>query len=185
MGCEAIEKDERDLLIAIDRSKGKKITLYSIAVSSTKVKDELIKYIDTFKHVKFLSRRERAIYFPKALRVIKALVDTNILLSVDVTNYLGVLLDHLEKISNRVLIAVADDYLVGIVKSRLRESVVIAEGSLRRHRATLESLELKPSMMYVLIGIADTLVAYTRIQVEDHGKRLKEVRTRLPLKWNL
>ncbi len=159
--------------------------MYSIAVSSMKVKDELMRYVDTFKHVKLLSRRERATYFPKALRVIKALVDAGILLSVDVTNYLGVLLDHLEKIGNRALITITDDYLVSIVKSRLRESVVIAEGSLRRHRVALESLRLKPSIMYVLLGIADTLVAYTRIQVEDHGKRLKEVRSRLPLKWNL
>ena len=185
MGCQPIGRGKRDLLVVIDRSKGEKITLYSIAVSSMRVKDELMRYVDTFKHVKFLSRRERVTYFPKALRVIKALVNTDILLSVDVTNYLGVLLDRLEKIGNRVLIAITDDYLVSIVKSKLRGSVVIAEGSLRRHRAALESLGLKSSIMYVLIGIADTLVAYTRIQVEDHGKRLKEVRIRLPLKWNL
>lgn len=185
MRCRPIGRDKRDLLVAIDRSKGKKITLYSIAVSSIKVKDELMRYVDTFKHVKFLSRRERAIYFPKALRVIKALVDADILLSVDVTNYLGVLLDHLEKIGGRALIAVVDDYLVSIVRSKLRAPIIIAEGSLRRHRVTLEDLKLKPPIMYVLLGIADTLVTYTRIQVEDHGKRLKEVRSRLPLKWSL
>ncbi len=185
MRCGPISECRRDLLIAIDRSKGMKIVLYSITVSSMKVKDELMRYVDTFKHVKFLSRRERAIYFPKALRVIKALVNTGVLLGIDVTNYLGVLLDHLEKINSRVFIAVVDDYLVSIVKSKLRESVVIAEGSLRRHRATLENPELKPSVMCVLLGIADTLVAYTRIQVEDHGKRLKEVRSCLPLKWSL
>ena len=185
MRCRPIGENKKDLLIAIDRSKGRKIILYSIIVSSMKVKNELMRYVDTFKHVKFLSRRERAIYFPKALRVIGVLVDTNVLLSVDVTNYLGVLLNRIEKIGNRVLIAITDDYLVNIVKSRLRESVVIAEGSLRRHRVTLESLGLKPSAMYVLLGIADTLVAYTRVQVEDHGKRLREVRSRLPLKWSL
>lgn len=117
--------------------------------------------------------------------MIKALVDADILLSVDVTNYLGVLLDHLEKISGRALIAVVDDYLVSIVRSRLRAPIIIAEGSLRRHRVVLEDLELKPFIMYVLLGIADTLVTYTRIQVEDHSKRLKEVRSRLPLKWSL
>ena len=185
MRCRPIEKNKRKLLIAIDRSKGKKLTLYSIVVSSIKVKDELMRYVDTFKHVRFLSRRERAIYFPKALKVIKTLIDAGVLLGVDVTNYLGVLLDHLEKIGNRVLIAVTDDYLVSIAKRRLRESVVIAEGSLRRHRVTLENLKLKPSIMYVLLGIADTLVAYTRIQVEDYGRRLKKVRSRLPLKWSL
>ncbi len=36
--------------------------------------------------------------------------------------------------------------------------------------------------MNVLLGIADTLVAYTRIQIEEHGKRLKDTRSRLPLK---
>jgi len=183
--CRPIERNKRELLIAIDRSKGKKLTLYSIVVSSIKVKDELMRYVDTFKHVRFLSRHERATYFPKALRVIKTLVDTDILLSIDVTNYLGVLLDHLEKIGNRVLIAVTDDYLVSIAKSRLRESVVIAEGSLRRYKVTLENLGLKPSVMYVLLGIADTLAAYTRIQVEVHGKRLREVRSKLPLRWSL
>ena len=93
--------------------------------------------------------------------------------------------DYLEKIGNRVLIAVTDDYLVSIAKSRLRESVVIAEGSLRRYKVTLENLGLKPSVMYVLLGIADTLAAYTRIQVEVHGKRLREVRSKLPLRWSL
>ncbi len=185
MRCRPIERNKRELLIAIDRSKGRKLTLYSIVVSSIKVKDELMRYVDTFKHVRFLSRHERATYFPKALRVIKTLVDTDILLSIDVTNYLGVLLDHLEKIGNGVLIAVTDDYLVSIAKSRLRESVIIAEGSLRRYKVTLENLGLKPSVMYVLLGIADTLAAYTRIQVEVHGKRLREVRSKLPLRWSL
>jgi len=174
-----------NLLVAIDRSKGRKITLYSIIVSSADVKDVLIRYVDVFKHVKLLSRRERSTYFPRALRVIKALIDMSVLLGIDVTNYLGVLLDRVEKISNRLLVAVADDYLVTIVKSRLRESVVIAEGSLREHKARLEDLGVKPSIMHVLLGIADTLLAYTRMQVELHGKRLRDVRSRLPLKWCL
>jgi len=42
----------------------------------------------------------------------------NALLTVDVTNYLGVLLDHVEKISNRVLITVVDDYLVKIIRNK-------------------------------------------------------------------
>ncbi len=147
-----------------------------------KARDELMRYVDTFKHVKFLSRRERATYFPKALRVVKALVNMNVLLGIDVTNYLGVLLDRIEKISNRVLVAVADDYLVSIVESRLRESIIIAEGSLRKHKAPLEDLGVKPSIMYVLLSIADTLLAYTRIQVEEHGKRFKDIRAKLPLK---
>jgi len=139
-----------------------------------RARDELTRYVDTFKHVKFLSRHERTTYFPKTLRIIKTLVDADILLSIDVTNYLGVLLDHLEKISNRVnrvLVAVTDDYLVNITRNKLRESVVIAEGSLRRYRVTLENLGLKSSVMYVLLGIADTLAAYTRIQVEDQGRK--------------
>ena len=132
--------DKRDLLIAIDRSKGEKITLYSITVSSVKVKDELMKYVDAFKHVKLLSRRERTTYFPKALRLIKALADMNVLLGIDVTNYLGVLLDRVERISSEALVAVADDYMVSAVESKLRESVAIAEGSLRKHKASLEDL---------------------------------------------
>ena len=107
------------------------------------------------------------------------------MLHVDVTNYLGVLLDHVEKTSSRVLAAVIDDYLVSIVESKLRESIVVAEGSLRRHRATLEDLRLKPSAMYVLLSIADTLLAYTRIQVEEHSKKLRDIRSKLPLKWCL
>jgi len=83
-------------------------------------------------------------------------------------------LDHLEKISNRVLIAVTDDYLVSIARSRLRESVVIAEGSLRRYKVTLENLGLKPSVMYVLLGIADTLAAYTRIKSKIMAKDLEK-----------
>ena len=185
MRCKSIGGSERELLIAVDRSKGKKITLYSITVSSIRVKDELMRYVDTFKHVKLLGRRERTTYFPKALRIIRSLVDANILLHVDVTNYLGVLLDHVEKTSNRVLAAVIDDYLVSIVESKLRESIVVAEGSLRRHRATLEHLGLKPSAMYVLLSIADTLLAYTRIQVEEHSKKLRDIRSKLPLKWCL
>jgi len=183
--CRPISEGKRDLLIAIDRSKGKKITLYSIAVSSIKVKSELMRYVDTFKHVKLLSRRERTTYFPKALRVIRALVDMNVLLGIDVTNYLGVLLDRVEKISSKALVAVADDYLISVVESRLRESVVIAEGSLRKHKAPLEDLGIKPSIMYVLLSIADTLLAYTRIQIELHGRRLRDVRSGLPLKWSL
>ena len=58
-----------------------------------------MKYVDTFKHVKFLNRRERTTYFPKALRVIRALVDIGVLLGIDVTSYLGVLLDRVERIS--------------------------------------------------------------------------------------
>ncbi len=185
MRCRPIGRDKKNLLIAIDRSKGKKITLYSIIVSSTGVKDVLIMYVDVFKHVKLLSRRERTTYFPKALRVIRTLVDMNILLGIDVTNYLGVLLDRVEKISSKVLIAIVDDYLVSVIESRLRESVVIAEGSLRKHRVPLENLEVKPSIMYVLLSIADTLLAYTRTQAEYHGRRLRDVRSRLPLKWGL
>ena len=79
--------------------------MYSIAVSSIKVKNELMRHVDTFKHVKLLSRSERSTYFPKALRVIKALIDVNVLLSTDITNYLGVLLDRVEKISSKVLVA--------------------------------------------------------------------------------
>jgi len=169
-------------LIAIDRSKGRKITLYSIVVSSVKVKDVLMRYVDTFKHVKLLSRRERTMYFPKALRVIKALIDMNVLLGIDVTNYLGVLLDRVEKISNKVLVAVTDDYLINIVENKLRESIVIAEGSLRRHKVVLEDLELKPSIVYTLLGVADTLLAYTRIQIEEHDKKLRDIRPKLPLK---
>ena len=60
----------------------------SIVVSSMKVRDRLMRYVDAFKHVKLPSRRERTTYFPKALGVIKALVDAGIPLSVDVTNYL-------------------------------------------------------------------------------------------------
>jgi len=183
--CEAIEKGGRDLLIAIDRSKGREITLYSIVASSVRAREELMRYVDTFKHVKLLNRRERSFYFPKALRVIRALIETNVLLSVDVTNYLGVLLDHVEKISNRVLITVVDDYLVKIIRNKLKDSLIIAEGSLRRHKITLENLGLKPSIMYVLLGIADTLLAYTRTQIEDYGKRLRDVRSKLPLKWSL
>lgn len=185
MRCRFIGRDKRNLLVAIDRSKGMRITLYSIAVSSTRVKSELMRYVDAFKHVKFLSRRERTTYFPKALKAIKTLVDMNVLLGIDVTNYLGVLLERVEKISNRVLIAVVDDYLVNIIKGRLRRSIVIAEGSLRKHRVLLEDMEVKPSIMYVLLSIADTLLAYTRIQVEHHGRRLKDVRLKLPLKWSL
>jgi len=172
-------------LIAIDRSKGKKITLYSIVVSSVKVKDVLMRYVDTFKHVKLLSRRERMTYFPKALRAIRALVDMNVLLGIDVTNYLGVLLDRIEKISDRELIGVADDYLISIVEDKLRESIVIAEGSLRRYKVALGDLELKPSIVYALLGIADTLLAYTRIQIEEHDKKLRDIRSKLPLRWHL
>lgn len=185
MRCRPIGRGKRDLLIAIDRSKGRKITLYSITVSSIRVKNELMRYVDTFKHVKLLSRHERSTYFPKALRVIKALIDMNVLLGIDVTNYLGVLLDRIEKIGSKVLVAVVDDYLISVVESRLRESVVIAEGSLRKHRAPLEDLGIKPSIMYVLLSIADTLLAYTRMQVEYHGRRLRDVRSGLPLKWSL
>ena len=186
MGCKPIGRGKKNLLIAVDRSKGEKITLYSIIVSSMDVKDVLIRYVDVFKHVKLLSRRERTTYFPKALRVIRALVDMNVLLGVDVTSYLGVLLDRVEKISSEVLIAVVDDYLVGVIEGRLRGSaVVIAEGSLRKHRVPLENLEVKPSIMYVLLSVADTILAYTRIQVEYHGRRLKDVRSKLPLKWSL
>ena len=102
--------------------------MYSIVASSVRAREELMRYVDTFKHVKLLSRRERLSYFPKALRVIKALIGTNVLLSVDVTNYLGVLLDHVEKISNRVLITVVDDYLVKIIRNKLKDSLIIAEG---------------------------------------------------------
>ena len=147
--------------------------------------NELMRYVDTFKHVKFLNKFERTTYFPKALKLIKDLINTNVLLGIDVTNYIGVLLDRIEKISNKVLIAISDDYLVNIVRSKLKESTVIAEGSLRRHKTTSEKLGLKPSIMHVLLNIADTLVAYTRIQVENYNKRLKEVRSRLPLKWRL
>jgi len=172
-------------LIAIDRSKGRKIVLYSIVVSSIEVGGELMKYVDIFKHVKYLSRRERLTYFPKALRAIKSLIEMDVLLGVDVTNYLGVLLDRVEKISNRVLIAVTDDYLVKIIRSKLKDSLIIAEGSLRKHKIMLENLGLKPSIMYVLLSIADTLLAYTRIQVEDYSRRLRDVRSKLPLKWDL
>jgi len=54
--CEAIEKGGRDLLIAIDRSKGREITLYSIVASSVRAREELMRYVDTFKHVKLLNR---------------------------------------------------------------------------------------------------------------------------------
>ena len=172
-------------MIAIDRSKGRKIVLYSIVVSSIEVGGELMKYVDIFKHVKYLSRRERLTYFPKALRAIKSLIEMDVLLGVDVTNYLGVLLDRVEKISNRVLIAVTDDYLVKIIRSKLKDSLIIAEGSLRKHKIMLENLGLKPSIMYVLLSIADTLLAYTRIQVEDYSRRLRDVRSKLPLKWDL
>ncbi|RLE90309.1 MAG: hypothetical protein DRN04_15310 [Thermoprotei archaeon] len=84
-----------------------------------------------------------------------------------------------------MLVAVVDDYLVKIARSKLEDSLVVAEGSLRRHKVMLENLGLKPSVMYVLLGIADTLLAYTRIQVEDHGRRLRDVRSRMPLKWDL
>jgi len=183
--CKTIRESGRKLLIAIDRSKGRKIVLYSIVVSSIKVGGELMKYVDIFKHVKYLSRRERSTYFPKALRAIKSLIEMDVLLGVDVTNYLGVLLDRVEKISNRVLIAVTDDYLVKIIRSKLKDSLIIAEGSLRKHKIMLENLGLKPSIMYVLLSIADTLLAYTRIQVEDYSRRLRDVRSKLPLKWGL
>ena len=62
--------------------------------------------------------------------------------------------------------------------------MIIAEGSLRRHGIVLENLELKPSVMYVLLGVVDTLLAYARIQVEEYGKRLRDVRLKLPLKWS-
>ncbi len=185
MECKTIRESGRKLLIAIDRSKGRKIVLYSIVVSSIKVGGELMKYVDIFKHVKYLSRRERSTYFPKALRAIKSLIEMDVLLGVDVTNYLGVLLDRVEKISNRVLIAVTDDYLVKIIRSKLKDSLIIAEGSLRKHKIMLENLGLKPSIMYVLLSIADTLLAYTRIQVEDYSRRLRDVRSKLPLKWGL
>jgi len=183
--CEAVEEGGRNLLMAVDRSRGRKIVLYSIVVSSVGVGDYLMKYVDVFKHVKLLGRRERSTYFPRALRVIEVLVDADVLLGVDVTNYLGVLLGRVEGISSRVLVAVVDDYLVKIARSKLEDSLVVAEGSLRRHKVMLENLGLKPSVMYVLLGIADTLLAYTRIQVEDHGRRLRDVRSRMPLKWDL
>lgn len=59
--------------------------------------------------------------------------------------------------------------------------MVVVEGSLRRHRTYLKNLGVKPSIMYVLLGIVDTLLAYARIQTEYHGKRLRDVRSRLPL----
>lgn len=58
MRCKSIGGSERELLIAVDRSKGRKITLYSITVSSIRVKDELMRYVDSFKHVKLLGRLE-------------------------------------------------------------------------------------------------------------------------------
>jgi len=48
-----------------------------------------------------------------------------------------------------VLVAVVDDYLVKIARSKLEDSLVVAEGSLRRHKVMLENLGLKPSVMYV------------------------------------
>jgi len=109
----------------------------------------------------------------------------NALLGIGMTNYLGVLLDRVEKISGKVLIGVADDYLISIVGNKFRESIVIAEGSLRRHKVVLEDLGLKPSMVYALLGIADTLLAYTRIQIEEHDKKLRDIRSKLPLRWHL
>ena len=75
--------------------------------------------------------------------------------------------------------------MVSLVEHGLSESIVVAEGSLRKHKAPLENLGVKPSMIYVLLSIADTLLAYTRIQVGEHGRRLREVRSRIPLKWSL
>jgi len=87
--CEAVGEGGRNLLMAVDRSRSRKIVLYSIVVSSVGVGDYLMKCVDVFKHVKLLGRRERSTYFPRALRVIEVLVDADVLLGVDVTNYLG------------------------------------------------------------------------------------------------
>lgn len=80
---------------------------------------------------------------------------------------------------------VVDDCLINIVESRLGELIAIAKGSLRKYRVPLESLEIKTSILYALLSIIDTLPAYTRMQVEHHGRRLREVRSELPLKWSL
>ena len=59
-------------------------------------------------------------------------------------------LDRIEKISGKVLVAVTDDYLISVVDSKLRESIVIAEGSLRRHKVALGDLGLKPFIVCLL-----------------------------------
>ena len=173
----------RGLLVAIDRSKGRRTTIYSIVASKVKHKNTLMRCVDTFKHVKDLSRRERTTYFPKALGVIERLVGYSILHCIEVTDDLSTLLHYVETLSEEVLVAVIDDCLVKAVRAKLCGSVTITEGSLRRHKVTLRSLDLKPSIMHALISIADTLSAYVRIQVERFGRDVKSVRTKLPLRW--
>lgn len=114
-----VEVCKRNLLVAIDRGEGSRITLYSIVVSSISAVDILARYEDRFKHVKLLSRLERTTCFPKALRVIRTLVDIGVLLGVDVTNYLDVLLDRVERVSDKIHIAVIDDCLVNIIRDKI------------------------------------------------------------------
>lgn len=170
-------------LVAIDRSK-RQVAIYSIVVSEVGVQSTLLRYSGVFEeHIKNLDAIRRKTYFPKALRVISDLVEQGLISSLDVTHQFGILLGRMESVAECALAVVLDDRLLKIGRSKLSRALVLSEGSLKRRRQELHSIEVYPEILRILMNIADTLANYMRIQVEEHNQKPQQVRRRLPIKW--
>ena len=178
--------DERDLVVAIDRSKGRRIVVYSIVVSCVRYQYLLVKYSKVFKHCKDLSKRERRVYLPKALRLIEKMVDQGVLLGLDVVQSIGVLLSRVESIRDRMYFVFVDDvlYSKNVVKNVFRDIFVLPEYAVRKV-GLLKSCGLSSSALKTLVNIADNLAYYVRWQVEETVSSLSKVKRKLPLKWTL
>ncbi len=180
--------NSKELLIAIDRSPVSRIkaTVYSIVVSSIRYQDVLTRYSMRFKHSKGLSRREKQVYFPTALRLIDGLVRQGVILGLDVTQYIGVLLDRLEKVKDKTFIAFIDDVLLSkrIVRNTFTNVTFLPESSIKKP-SVIHSYGLAPSIAKTIMNIADNIAYYTKIQLEEHKQKLSQVRSRLPLKWSI
>ena len=178
--------DERDLVVAIDRSKGRRIVVYSIVVSCVRYQYLLVKYSKVFKHCKDLSKRERRVYLPKALRLIGRFVDQGVLLGLDVMQNIRVLLSRVESIRDRMYFAFIDDVFLSknVVKNIFKDIFVLPEYAVRK-ASLLKSYGLSSSALKTLVNIADNLAYYVRWQVEETDSSLLKVKRKLPLKWTL
>lgn len=156
--------DERDLVVAIDRSKGRGIVVYSIVVSCIRYQCLLVKYSRVFKHCKDLSKRERRVYLLKALRLIERFVDQGVLPGLDVMQNIRVLLSRVESIRDRMYFAFIDDVLLSknVVKNIFKDIFVLPEYAVRK-ASLLKSYGLSSSALKTLVNIADNLAYYVKV----------------------
>ncbi len=179
-------RDYGKLIVAIDRSGGFGIIVYSIVATTSNFESILMRVRSSLRHYSSLSRRERRQYQHKFLKIIRSLVNEGVLLVLDVTRQYHTLLNFINRVGERALLIVVDDYIYRPVRSKYPTLPLIPEGFLAKRSSLIRrEYGMNPVVLDSLRLIADNLACYSREQIVRFNRKLEDIRKILPVTWKI